>query len=113
MSRQNANPGQDGAEAERRPDDKPGGRHDPQRAAKEGSTEHARKSGRWGAEEASYGRPHGERPNPGQGGRANPKGPEFEQGGRYPGAREPGEAHAADKETGTTPKPGEGRRQRG
>jgi len=60
--------------------------------------EYPRKSGRWGAEEPPMGRPYGERPNPGKGGKPNPHGPEYEQGGRYPGTQTPGESNG--KQTG-------------
>jgi len=113
-----ASPGEDrAAQAPDRPQTRSradaAARGDADRAAHAGHVEHARRSGRWGAEEPPYGRPAGERPNSGQGGRPNPRGPEYEQGGRYPGAREPGEGRSAAGETGATPKPGEGRQRRG
>jgi len=50
-----------------------------------------RQSGRWGGEEPSYGRPYGERPEaPAGRGRPNRRGPQYEQGGQYPGTRETG-----------------------
>lgn len=60
-----------------------------------GQDKHTRQTGRFGADEPDYGRPHGDKPNPGKGGRANPQGPEFEQGGSYPGARQSSETDAA------------------
>ncbi|WP_144639493.1 hypothetical protein [Bordetella genomosp. 13] len=72
--------------------------------------EHARKSGTFGADEPDFGRSQGEKPNPGQGGRANPKGPEYEQGGRYPGAQEGNGTSSQD--TGASD-PTHGRRERG
>ncbi|MBO1113765.1 BON domain-containing protein [Bordetella petrii] len=52
---------------------------------------HTRQSGRWGGEEPAYGRRYGERPaEPTGGGDPNFHGPQYEQGGRYPGTREAG-----------------------
>lgn len=49
--------------------------------------DYSRGSGRWGAEEPDYGRPYGERPNRATGGQPNRRGPQYEQGGPYPGTR--------------------------
>lgn len=47
-----------------------------------------RQSGRWGSEEPSYGRPYGDRPGePAGRGHPHQRGPQYEQGGQYPGTR--------------------------
>src|SRR5690606_16803613 len=52
---------------------------------------YTRQSGRWGAEEPPYGRRYGERPQEQAGtGRPNRRGPQYEQGGQYPGTRATG-----------------------
>lgn len=56
-----------------------------------GQEEHSRESGRWGAEEPDYGRPPSQRPNPEPRSGPNRKGPQYEEGGRYPGTRETNE----------------------
>ncbi|HYG43776.1 MAG TPA: BON domain-containing protein [Bordetella sp.] len=73
---------------DRRQDDGGDERDDANRYRREHQT---RQSGQWGGEEPSYGRPYGERPaEPVGGGRPNRRGPEYEQGGQYPGTRETG-----------------------
>ncbi|MCD0504438.1 BON domain-containing protein [Bordetella petrii] len=54
----------------------------------------SRQSGRWGADEPSYGRSYGDRPAPSVGGRPNRGGPQYEQGGQYPGTRPAGRNEA-------------------
>lgn len=49
---------------------------------------HTRESGRWGADEPDYGRPRHQRPDPEPHGGPNRHGPQYEEGGRYPGTRE-------------------------
>jgi len=69
-------------------DEEDAGRDDAYRYRREQQT---RRSGRWGGEEPSYGRPYGERPAaPAGRGRPNRHGPQYEQGGQYPGTRETG-----------------------
>lgn len=57
-------------------------------AKKDSQDQATRKSGRWGADEPSYGRrPPGSRENTEK--QPNPQGPEYEQGGAYPGGSYP------------------------
>lgn len=60
------------------------------------SREHAtRNSGTFGADEPAYGRQEGSRPTPEKGKKKpNAQGPQYEEGGAYPGTRAP---HDADK----------------
>ena len=59
-----------------------------QATAQRGQEKHTRESGRWGADEPDYGRPQGKRPEPEPKSGPNRKGPQYEEGGRYPGTRE-------------------------
>ncbi|MBO9353813.1 BON domain-containing protein [Bordetella petrii] len=71
---------------DRRPDDWGEDSDDAYRYRRE---HHTRLSGRWGGDEPSYGRRYGERPaDPVGGGNPNRRGPQYEQGGQYPGTRE-------------------------
>lgn len=56
--------------------------------------EDSRDAGQFGADEAGYGRPAAERPQPHVGGEPNDKGPQYEEGGRYPGTRETAEGES-------------------
>jgi hypothetical protein len=80
-------------------DDMPGER------APEGSTkekanegkspaEHSRDTGRMGADESDFGRPRGDRPETEPKGEPNEKGPQYEEGGRYPGTRDMSEGES-------------------
>ncbi|AMD46665.1 BON domain-containing protein [Bordetella holmesii] len=53
------------------------------------------RSGRVGADEPGYGRPAGQRPGQAGERKPNPKGPQYEEGGQYPGPRRSAEADAA------------------
>lgn len=73
------------------PDDQRGSGDDARSYRREHYT---RQTGRWGADEPSYGRQVGQRPQDPEGrGQPNDRGPQYEQGGQYPGTREtrPGE----------------------
>lgn len=63
-----------------------------------GRQEHTRESGRWGADEPDYGRPRGERPEPEPHTGPNRHGPQYEEGGRYPGTRQGNEHPPLRKE---------------
>ncbi|MFJ1298929.1 BON domain-containing protein [Pseudomonadota bacterium AL_CKDN230030165-1A_HGKHYDSX7] len=83
--------------------DEPGWHPDPgatgQDARARRAQEHeTRQSGQFGADEPDYGRPPGERPADNVGGKPNRAGPQYEEGGRYPGPREPGGDAAEDPE---------------
>ncbi|OZI63798.1 BON domain-containing protein [Bordetella genomosp. 1] len=72
-------------------EDDPGRHPDPaggQDGRTRGAQDHeSRKSGQFGADEPDYGRPKGQRPEDYVGGEANEAGPQYEEGGRYPGTR--------------------------
>lgn len=99
-------------ETTKQPDKRPTGAGDPKqpREKSPGREQDARQSGNFGADEPDYGRAPGEKPNPGQGGQANPKGPEYEQGGSYPGTQQGN--GGSDGKTGDSD-PAHGRRERG
>ncbi|WP_255592903.1 BON domain-containing protein [Bordetella sp. BOR01] len=70
---------------DRRPDDRGDERDEASRYRRE---HHTRQSGQWGGDEPSYGRRYGNRPAESVGGgNPNHHGPQFEQGGQYPGTR--------------------------
>ncbi|OZI22512.1 BON domain-containing protein [Bordetella genomosp. 7] len=72
-------------------DRRPDHGHDQDDAHRYRREHYTRQSGRWGAEEPSYGRDYADRPRePVGGGRPNPRGAPYEQGGQYPGTRETG-----------------------
>ncbi|MVW73243.1 hypothetical protein [Bordetella sp. 15P40C-2] len=56
--------------------------------------ENSRDTGRMGADEADYGRPRGARPETEPKGEPNEKGPQYEEGGRYPGTRDTAEGES-------------------
>ncbi|SAI06677.1 osmotically inducible protein Y [Bordetella ansorpii] len=99
-------------ETSSKPGKTPAGTGDPKQPREKSASHeaHTRQSGNFGADEPDYGRAQGEKPNPGQGGQANPKGPEYEQGGRYPGTRQGN--GGKDGGTGKSD-PAHGRRERG
>jgi len=69
--------------------------------------EHNRESGQVGADEPDYGRPRGERPDPEPKSGPNSKGPQHEEGGAYPGTREPGTRETTDKIESRSDDPGQ------
>lgn len=59
-----------------------------QSAVEQGRERYNWESGQWGAHEPDYGRPYGEHPEHQPVCGPNRHGPQYEEGGRYPGTRE-------------------------